>query len=277
MAVGLLALLTGIAVMYKLPSLQKRSYDVGVATGQLLIDTPDSQVVALAPKGLDTLGVRANLIASLMAAGAVQSAIAQQAGLHPGQLAATTDAATLGPVASGISSPVSATPSSRQDAYILTTHTLSDLSNDPLPIIQFTAQAPNPAAALRLANATITGLREYLNTKAATDQIPEAGRLRVSDTSVPQVTTQSRGPTAPMAILAAVLVFVVGCAAIVGFPVLARSWRAAEALKEPDEDPVALAPDYEEELGPTAGEALGVAVDRAQRPPATWRLSRGAG
>ena len=35
----------------------------------LLVDTPNSQVIEVAPKGSDTLGVRANLLANLMAEG----------------------------------------------------------------------------------------------------------------------------------------------------------------------------------------------------------------
>jgi hypothetical protein len=261
-AVSVLAVLAGMAVMYKLPSLQSRSYDVGVATGSILLDTPNSQVVALAPKGFETLGVRANVLASLMVGGAVESAIAQQAGLHPNQLNGATDAATQGSVAFGGSLPVSSKAPSGPHAYILTTHTLTDLTNDPLPIIEFSAQAPNPAGALRLANATITGLREYLGTKAATEGIPEAGRLQITSLGVPQVTTQSDGPTALIAILAIILVFALGCAAIVGFPMLARSWRAAEALEEQEGD-AAVADDFEVEPGAVRGDASETPVSAA--------------
>ena len=50
--------------------LKYSGYLVGVATTRVLIDTPSSQVVDVSPKGSDTLGVRANLIASLMVDGA---------------------------------------------------------------------------------------------------------------------------------------------------------------------------------------------------------------
>lgn len=268
---GVLAVLAGMAVMFKLPSLQKRSYDVGVATGQLLLDTPDSQVVALSPKGSDTLGVRANVIASLMVGGTVEAAIAQQAGLNPNQLGGTTDAATQGSAGFGGAIPVSSQPRSGQNAYILTTHTLIDQTNNPLPIIQFTTQGPNAAGALRLANATITGLQAYLNTKAAAEKIPEAGRLRITGMGTPQVTTESRGPTALIAILAATVVFVLGCAAIVGLPILARGWRAAAAIEEQESDGT-LAPDDEVEPGPALArrpalrEGRGATVDLGQVP-----------
>lgn len=248
-AVGLIATIAGMAVMFKLPSLQSRSYVVGVATGQILLDTPDSQVVAVSPKGSDTLGVRAGLIASLMVGGTVESAIAHNAGLSLRQLGGTTGAATQGPAVLGGSSPVSSETPSGPDAYVLRTNTLTDNTNNPLPIIQFTAQAPNPDAALRLANATITGLREYLDSKAAAERIPDAGRMRITGIGAPQVTTQTHGPTALVAIPVVLFVFALGCAAIVGLPMLARSWRAAEAFDEQERDR-SSAPDGT--LGPEA-------------------------
>src|ERR1700754_3007856 len=45
------AMLAGAAVVFKLPSLESRKYEVGVATARLLVDTPNSQVVEVAPKG----------------------------------------------------------------------------------------------------------------------------------------------------------------------------------------------------------------------------------
>jgi hypothetical protein len=249
--VAVVAVLAGMAVTYNLPSLQSRSYDVSVATGQILLDTPNSQVVALSPKGSDTLGYRADLIASLMVGSTIESAIAQRAGLHPSQLSGTTNAVALAGAYGG-STPASSQVPSGPDAHILTTNTLTDLTNNPLPIIQFAAQAPNPAAALRLANATIAGLRDYLDTKAAAERIPDAGRVQVNGVGVPQVTTQSHGPTAMVAILAVILVLALGCAAIVGLPVLARSWRAAEAFEEQEGDS-AVAAEHEVEVGAVLG------------------------
>jgi hypothetical protein len=235
-AAAVVAVLGGMAVTFKLPSLQPRGYEVGVATGQILLDTPDSQIVALDPRGAADLGARANVIATLMVSGDVEAAIAEQAGLRPSQLGGTTSATTVGSMKYG-GSPLPATIPSGRGAYILTTNTLTDALNNPLPIIVFTAQGPRPAAAARLANAAIAGLRTYLNTKAAKQEIPDAGRIQVGSLGVPQVTTESHGPTAPIGIAVAVFVFMLGCAAIVGFPALARSWRAAAALEEQQGDP----------------------------------------
>lgn len=94
------AVLAGIAVMYKVPSFQSRQYSVGVATAQILVDTPSSQVAAVTPRGSNTVGAQANLISSLMVDGAIKSEIAQRAGLRPNQLFGVSSGATQ-PTASG--------------------------------------------------------------------------------------------------------------------------------------------------------------------------------
>ena len=58
-----------------------RGYTVGVATANLLVDTPRSQVIEVAPKGSDTLAARANVLANLMVDGGIKDAIAKRAGL----------------------------------------------------------------------------------------------------------------------------------------------------------------------------------------------------
>ena len=69
---------------------KSQSYDVGVATAQVLVDTPQSQVVgdssSISPGGsqtLGTLGTQANLLADLMVEGTIKADIAQRAGLSP--------------------------------------------------------------------------------------------------------------------------------------------------------------------------------------------------
>src|SRR4029079_8532435 len=85
--VGVLSLLVGYAIAYefKVPP-TPRSYTVGVASARILVDTPNSQVVEVAPKGSETLGARANVLANLMIDGTIKDEIAQRAGLRPDEL-----------------------------------------------------------------------------------------------------------------------------------------------------------------------------------------------
>jgi hypothetical protein len=241
--VYLMALLVGTAVLYKIsfpPQLESRKYQVGVATTRILVDTPSSQVVEVAPKGSDSLGVRANLLASLMADGVVKTAIAKRAGLRPDDL-----------VGIALSDTGSSAPPSRPSdprANVLTTHVVTDNDGAQLPIIEIEAQASDATAAAGLANAAIVGLRDYLDSKAAVQRIPDAQRLQVSGLGTPRAQMAARGPKDVVAIFAVIFVFGTGCACILLALALVRGWRAAAAREGAAS--VALLPEDPEDVAP---------------------------
>src|SRR6476469_9423965 len=139
--VALFALLVGVATVYKVSvpgKLESRRYEVGVAVARILVDTPSSQVVEVAPKGSDSLGVRANLLASLMVDGVVKQAIAQRTGVPANKIVGITQAAAE-------PAPVARKPSPRD--YVLTTNVVTNTGGDQLPIIEIDAQAPTVAEA----------------------------------------------------------------------------------------------------------------------------------
>src|SRR4051794_7136063 len=86
---ALVAILLGALVAYR-PSLppKSRKYEVGVASMRILVDTPDSQVVAIAGEGGGggDLGGHTSLLAQLMAEGEAKGAIARAAGISPDNL-----------------------------------------------------------------------------------------------------------------------------------------------------------------------------------------------
>jgi hypothetical protein len=219
--VCVLALLAGIVIAYRIsfpPKLESRRYEVGVATSRILVDTPSSQVVEVAPKGFDTLGTRAGLIASLMVDGPIKASIARRAGVRPEQIDGLSDSAAEDTAAEK-------SPGRRSD--VLMTSVVTNSSGGELPLIGIEAHAANPAAAARLAGAAVSGLRDYLNSKAALQKIPEARRLQVTGLGAPQARDVGRGPRRLFALAAAVFVLAAGCAAIVVFSSLASAWRAA--------------------------------------------------
>jgi hypothetical protein len=200
------------------PKLESRRYEVGIATSRILVDTPSSQVVEVAPKGFDTLGTRAGLIASLMVDGPIKASIARRAGVRSQQINGLSDSAAEDTAAE-------TAPNRRSN--VLTTSVVTNSSGGELPLVAIEAHAANAAAAARLAEAAVTGLRDYLDSKAALQKIPEARRLRVSGLGAPQARDVARGPRRLFALAAAMFVFVAGCAAIVVFSSLAGAWRAA--------------------------------------------------
>jgi hypothetical protein len=229
-AVGLIALqaiVLGMLLAYK-PAFppESRSYKVGTATAHILVDTPDSQVVEVAPKGSETLGQRAGLLSNLMAEGEVEGAIARRAGLQPNQLLAVADA--------GID-PQSVSPKQKSGPNInlLTTSVLTNDAGEELPIIEVTAQAPDAQKAARLANAAVAGLSDYLDSKAAVERVSDARRLRVRGLGAAGARETTKGPSQVIALAAAIFIFGFECAILLVVSALARGWQAAS---EHDED-----------------------------------------
>lgn len=84
----ILAILVGMALAFKLPSLQSRSFKVGVATEEILIDTPSTQIVDVSPAGAYNLGQTANLLSTVMTQGTVREGVISKAGLVPSRFSA---------------------------------------------------------------------------------------------------------------------------------------------------------------------------------------------
>src|SRR6188472_2053452 len=221
-AIYVVALLVGLFVVCPIsfpPKLESRQYSVGVASVRVLVDTPSSQVIDVAPKGSDTVGVRANLLASLMVDGEVKAAIARRARLRPDQFQGIAESA--------VPTTDAPAPKPRAHGYVLTTRVQTNDTGDALPIIEIETQAPDANGAQRLANAAVLGLKDYLDSQAAVDRIQEARRLRVSGLGGAQASTVVRGPSGVIGVAVMLFVFGLGCAILLGLSALGREWRAS--------------------------------------------------
>ena len=265
--VCVVALLAGVFATHTMSFPPKsKSYDVGVATAQILVDTPRSQVVgdsssisAAGAQTLGTLGVQANLLAGVMVEGPIKADIAQRAGLKPNQLVGSSAAVSV-PSASGSGSTSAASSvsiPSGQNVYALTTQILTDSAGqNALPIIEIDAQAPDEAKAVRLANAAVAGLQDFVNSEAAVEKIPDGERLSIASLGISQAGTQTHGPSQIIGVLVALVVLLLGFASIHWIKAVIRGLRrASERLGLPLEDepewaPYAPASPIEPELGP---------------------------
>lgn len=223
---AIVAALAGYAVAFKVPTLKSKKYQVGTATTRVLVDTPSSQIVAVAPTGLDLLTSRANLLASLMVGGTIKNAIAQRADLRTDQLVGIAESAP---------SPVP-TPAPPPRGYVLTTTVLNDtdVSNPggyELPIIEIDTQAPDASGAAALANAAVAGLQDFLTSQAASEGLPATRRIRVTSLGRAQAIEVVHGPRNLMVFGVAIFVFAAGCAAILLIPRLRDEWRATPVRK----------------------------------------------
>jgi hypothetical protein len=260
--IGVVAILAGVLVVYNPSSLQSRQYQVGVATSRILVDTPDSQVVDVMPKGADALGVRANLLSNLMVDGVVKAQIARRAGISPDSF--------YGMAESG-SGPKPKVPSGRK-VVLLKTRLLTQSDGTPLPIIEIEATAPDTARATALADGAVTGLRDYLNTKAAEQKVSDGSRLRVSGLGIAQAHAQTRGPSAALGVVAALLVFCLGSGILLGVAALVRALRetpdpavAGSAAEPVDAEPDAVA-QSESDDEPATGVWRAITVGADSRP-----------
>jgi hypothetical protein len=244
---GLLSIVIALAVSfrYTFPStLESRKYEVGVANARILVDTPESQVVDLTPKGSEALGSRANLLASLMVDGEIEQTIARKAGLKPNQIIGT------GPA---MADPADVTEQPTRSSFVLSTQVTTISDGAYLPIIEINTQAPTAAQAQRLATAAVDGLREFLDSKAVSQAIPDTNRLRISGLSAAQARDVTRGPRMIFSIVAMIFVFGLGCGAILFVAGVVRGLRMPEAERHAP-PPVAVAPSDRAESIPADAE-----------------------
>jgi len=237
--VAVLAILAGGAIGYNLTSFPPKSkqYAVGTGSAQVLIDTPQSQLVAVNPPGSITIGTRAVLLANLMVNGTIKNLIAQQAGLAPGRLYGIAESGTdAGSAPTSISTGV---PPAR--GYVLTTNVLSDTALDSspagseLPIIDIETQAPDAAGAARLANAAVAGLQQYVASQANADGLSASQRLLVKSFAAVQAAETTRGAGTGTVLVIALVVFVGGCALILLIPRLKKASQAGSTAGSFDE------------------------------------------
>jgi hypothetical protein len=244
---GLLALAIALMTAYRVslapPKLESRQYHVGLASARILIDTPDSQVVDLNPKGADALSSRASLLANLMASSPVKAIIARDAGVPASQLVA------VAPSATGATAPTPLSQAASKSANVADVYLLTMQADETLPIIAIQAQAPDAEQAARLANAATSGLRDYLRSVAGAQNVPAARQVVISGLGAAQAADVVRGPRRLFAIIAFIFVFGLACFGLIMVSGIARGWRraaelersVAEATGPPDSDGTAAA------------------------------------
>jgi hypothetical protein len=143
------------------PGLKARQLQIGVASATVIVDTPTSQVLQLSTNTdqLASLTGRADLVGNLIASDPVRAYIAKAAGLRPDQIQASA------PITANVPRVIIEPGSGKNATDIVASpaHYVLQIQADPiLPLLHIYAQAPSAAAATRLADASIQGVRQYL-------------------------------------------------------------------------------------------------------------------
>jgi hypothetical protein len=232
-AISVVAIAIGVSL-----TLKSKQYHVAVGSATALVDSPSSQVVDLggaefSAVNLGSLSGRANLLASVMTQSPIKDEIAARAGLSPSRLIAVSPAV----VASGGATAASGGDSQAQAkitdpaAYVLRA-SVPTLESGQVPMLSVQTQAPSPAQASKLADAAIEVLQKHVEDVAANDGVPADRRVVIRQLGPAGSQDQVRGQGKMLAVGVTILVFVLGCGAILLFVAMARAWRAASEYEQ---------------------------------------------
>lgn len=232
----LLAVAAGFMTMFHVsPSgVSKRSYVYGSAQTQILIDSPRSSLLDLNQE-TGPLATRAAVYAAFMRSNAITDAISKQMGLPPGQVIAQGPFTTAGGT-QNIPRPAEARASEVRgegDSYRL----VFDYQQD-LPIVTVYAQAPTGELAIKLADATVSAVRDYVGNQENAGNVPAAAKTEIRELGPATGGDVQSGEKPLLALMAMLAVFILGCVAVVAFTGLRRSFSKLSAeVRAPDPEP----------------------------------------
>jgi hypothetical protein len=216
------------------PKIESRQYDAGIASTDVLVDSPNSQVVdvgggsndaAGATIDLGGLSTRARLLASLMSSSPLKDRIASAARIKSQKLI------VIAPTGDNLAPRVTPATSTTVKPGDRDANVLGLYVDETLPILTMRVQAPDADTAERLATAAVSELGRYLKSVASADNVPDARQLVVEPLGRATSASVVKGPRRLFAILAGLLILTLWCTATVMLPRLVRTWKTA-ALAE---------------------------------------------
>jgi hypothetical protein len=195
----------------------------GQAIVRVMVDTPESTAVTTVTKGTDTIGLRAFMLADLMARDSARDVIARGANIGAGELAILGPSMAAPPIQGTL--PELSTMAASELAAGQHEYVLNLRSDSAIPIVSIAASAPDARGAVRLADAAVDALQAMTVRQAGSSgvRIQPLGAAR----SVEVLARPNRRWI--IGFVAALAVFVLWCAAIVVAAGVARFWRDADA------------------------------------------------
>lgn len=242
--VVLLALFAAILAAYRFspvpPSLEKRSLSVAAASSQILVDSTDSTLVTGAEAGeLDALATRAKIYGQYLSSLAAREEIAKLVGIPPEAIS------TSGPFSPATGQQeYAAQPSGERADELLQEgagNRLVFTAQEGVPILTVSAQAATTERAVALAGASFQTLKSYVDNLRASGKPVRQG-VTVRQLGAPEGGTLGGSNNMILMVLAFLLVFGLGCAAILVLPTFVARWRALNKLDRPKPAPAAIKP-----------------------------------
>jgi hypothetical protein len=179
---GLVAALAAVWSLYKIglvpPSLTPRAVEMGAASTEVVVDTPDTTILDLrqGTSNLQSLNNRALLLGNVMASLPVREYIGRRAHVAPDAIRVAP------PLTSDFPRPLALTGNAKHTTDLVRSahqYRLSIAANPTVPVLYIRAQAPSAKAAAELANGSVDGLRDYLAAVAASHRVAPTQQVRV--------------------------------------------------------------------------------------------------
>jgi hypothetical protein len=230
-----IALAAAIFSSYKVSlspfGLEKRALTVAAASSQILVDSPDSTLVEGAELGtFEALATRAKIYGQYLASLSARQEIAKLAGVPARSIA------TSGPFSSATGQIAYSSQSSEERAGELlqegATNRLVFTAQEGVPILTVDAQSATSETAIALAGASFATLKHYVSSLEA-DGKPVRQGVTVRELGAPEGGTLGGSNNIMLMGLAFLVVFGLGCAAILMVPTFARRWRALDDVEYP--------------------------------------------
>lgn len=220
------AILSAYRVGLSPPELQKRSLSVAAASSQILVDSPQSTLVAGADLGtFDALATRAKIYGQYLASPAARQEIADRAGVPARSIS------TSGPFSAATGQNTYSSQSSEERSGELlqegATNRLVFIAQEGVPILTVESQAADSDTAIALAEASFGTLVHYVDSLRA-DGKPVRHGVTVRELGAPEGGTLGGSNNMILMALAFLVVFGLGCAAILLVPTFAQRWRALD-------------------------------------------------
>jgi hypothetical protein len=206
--------------------LQKRALSIAAASSQILVDSPQSTLVAGADLGtFDALATRAKIYGQYLASPAAREEIADRAGVPPRSIS------TSGPFSAATGQHAYSSQSSEERSGELLQEDASNrlvfIAQEGVPILTVESQAADSDTAIALAKASFAALVHYVDSLKA-DGKPVRHGVTVRELGAPEGGTLGGSNNMIMMALAFLVVFGLGCAAILLVPTFAQRWRALD-------------------------------------------------
>jgi hypothetical protein len=208
------------------PGLHARALDMASAEAQVVVDTPYSAVLDLRQdtRDIEPLKNRAVLIGTLMGSAAVRADIARRAGVPAERLQIVAPRTPEQP------RPIEQSGHKKSTSDLLKStdqYRLDVQTNPTVPLLTIDAQAPTAEAAQRLANASVTGLGDYLAGLASSEKTRKQMSVTLRQLGTAKGTVINHGVKLQVVLVVFSLVFALSCAATVLIARVARGWQRA--------------------------------------------------